>query len=57
MHETEATSIVKQTLPMLVIMGLGGTVAGYFLSQAGPAWTFFPAFSFSFPRCRTSGAA
>jgi mgtE-like transporter len=42
MHETEATSIVKQTLPMLVIMGLGGTVAGYFLSQASASLDLFP---------------
>ena len=42
MRETEATSIIKQTLPMLVIMGLGGTLAGYFLSQARTSLDLFP---------------
>ena len=42
MHATEATSIVKQTLPMLVMMGLGGTLAGYFLSQARTSLDLFP---------------
>lgn len=42
MHEMDATSIIKQTLPMLVIMGLGGTIAGYFLSQASASLDLFP---------------
>ncbi len=42
MHEIKATSIIKQTLPMLVVMGLVGTLAGLLLSAAKSRLDLYP---------------
>jgi mgtE-like transporter len=42
MYEAKATSIIKQTLPMLVLMGLGGTLAGFLLSSSRATLDLFP---------------
>jgi mgtE-like transporter len=42
MDEIKATSIIKQTLPMLVLMGLGGTLAGLLLNAARTSLDLFP---------------
>jgi mgtE-like transporter len=42
MDETKATSIIKQTLPMLILMGLGGTLAGLMLNAARASLDLFP---------------
>ena len=42
MDEIKATSIIKQTLPMLVLMGLGGTLAGLLLNAARNSLDLFP---------------
>ncbi len=42
MNEIKATSITRETLPMLVMMALGGTLAGLFLSAARSNLDLFP---------------
>jgi len=42
MDEIKATSIIKQTLPILILMGIGGTLAGLFLNAARTSIDLFP---------------
>lgn len=42
MPDTKATSIIRETLPILIVMALGGTVAGLFLSAARHSLDIYP---------------
>lgn len=42
MPEIKATSIIRQTLPMLITMALGGTLAGLLLNAARSSLNLYP---------------
>ena len=42
MYEVRTASIIKQTLPVLILMALGGTLAGLFLNAARSSLDVFP---------------
>ncbi len=42
MREAKATSIIGETLPVLILMALAGTIAGLFLSAARSSLDAFP---------------
>jgi len=42
MPDTKATSIIRETLPILIVLALGGTVAGLFLGAARRSLDIYP---------------